>query len=260
MTIDFEPRLGTSPDKIAGLRGWYKTDSGLYQDSGATTLAKYTGDRIGYWQDRSGNGLHFDQTTAGWRGRIVEKDAQGFPAINFNGADEFLQTSTNLIGDSDPFTVFMFGSTNSTTTNFGPLFTRGQDGDGAGWSVLIYPHLSAIVTVSGGATSFAVPGPHHYTNRQKNLVVSRWTPGVGLSHWANNRSPNTILTTTTTLRSSGRNIVLGGGATTTTFTLGGFVELVVYNVALDDNQIRSVQAYFNNKYKIWGYDDADINE
>lgn len=57
------------PTDIDSLHLWLDaTDTTyLYQDSGFTTPVTSDGDRVGGWQDRSGNGRHWRQTTAGLR-------------------------------------------------------------------------------------------------------------------------------------------------------------------------------------------------
>lgn len=82
--------LGFTPESLAGLRAWYRTDAELFQDSAKTTAAASNGDPVGAWGDQTVNGLDLTQGTAGSRGTLVTGAINGLPAVAFDGSADNL--------------------------------------------------------------------------------------------------------------------------------------------------------------------------
>lgn len=65
----------------------------LYQDSAGTTAVTAAGQPVGRISDKSGNGLHAIQSTAGAR-PAWSADASGRMSLSFDGVDDMLQNAT----------------------------------------------------------------------------------------------------------------------------------------------------------------------
>jgi hypothetical protein len=68
---------------------------GLFQNSNGTTAAG-VGDPVGYVFDRSGNGNHAIQATAGKR-PILRQDASGYYYLEYDGTDDCLQVTSCVL-------------------------------------------------------------------------------------------------------------------------------------------------------------------
>jgi hypothetical protein len=66
--------------------------STLFQDSAGTTPAALDADPVGRWADKSGNGRHVTQTTAGARPALKLAIQNGLPVIRF-ATDDWLQSA-----------------------------------------------------------------------------------------------------------------------------------------------------------------------
>jgi hypothetical protein len=65
----------------------------LFQDSGGTTPVTTDGQPVGLWQDKSGNGRHFFQATAG--SRPTFRSSAGINWVEFDGTNDWLRGSTS---------------------------------------------------------------------------------------------------------------------------------------------------------------------
>lgn len=81
---------GFTPRSITGLALWLDASdaSTLFQDAAATTPATATSDPVGSWLDKSGNGRHATQSTAGYRGVVGTQGSRR--AITLDGTDDHL--------------------------------------------------------------------------------------------------------------------------------------------------------------------------
>jgi len=90
-------RFEETPKTISGLQLWLDAAdlSTLRQNSNGTTAVALASDPVGYWGDKSGNGRHFIQATAGSRPTINFNQLNGLPALQFDGSDDWLYTNTS---------------------------------------------------------------------------------------------------------------------------------------------------------------------
>lgn len=94
-----------SPLSLPGLALWLDaSDLGtLFQDSALTTAATADGDPVGGWRDKSGNGNHILQATAGKRPTYKTSGGAsglGGKGILFDGVDDFLALAGLNLGAS----------------------------------------------------------------------------------------------------------------------------------------------------------------
>jgi hypothetical protein len=90
------------PSDLSNLAFFYDFSdiASLFQDSAATTPVASNSDPIGYATDKSGNGRHFLQTTAGFRLTYKTGVQNGKSGALCNGVDQFLKYATGLAAAS----------------------------------------------------------------------------------------------------------------------------------------------------------------
>lgn len=95
-----------SPASEANCWSWldYSWLPGVYTDSGLTTNVAANSDPIGGLKDRSGNGRHFTQATAGFRPLWKTNVVNGLAVGRGDGVDDYLTLASAL---PTAFTVFM---------------------------------------------------------------------------------------------------------------------------------------------------------
>lgn len=166
-------------------------------------------------------------------------------ALSFDGSNDFIDTSINPIGTSDPVTFG--GWVRPTASGDGFFFSRGADGSGDGWSLFLnakagFTAAAAVVTTSGGATQFQANGNTVLTADTWYHIVGVWTPGVSVQVYVNGVLENTKTTTTTNLRTSTVNIRLGHINTALWYN-GLIDEVAIWNTALSASQIKQLSAF-----------------
>ncbi len=79
-----------APTDIAGLLLWLDADVGLFTDAAATIPVTADGDVVGTWQDQSGNGNDFSQTTASKKPEFKTSQINSKDVVRFDGIDNLL--------------------------------------------------------------------------------------------------------------------------------------------------------------------------
>jgi hypothetical protein len=92
-----------SPDDVAGLIGWWKADSGVYEDAG--TDPAEDGDPVYQW-NKSVSGMNLLAEGATSRPTYLTGQLNGLPALSFDGGSDYM---TNAWGEdkAQPSTLFM---------------------------------------------------------------------------------------------------------------------------------------------------------
>ena len=91
-----------NPSCVSGLTGWFKADSGTYQDTALATPAVADADPVGHWLDLSGNGNHLVQSTGSSKPALKLNIQNGMPVIRFNGSTSFM---TAALASTQPYTI-----------------------------------------------------------------------------------------------------------------------------------------------------------
>lgn len=115
-------KKGFTPQQISGLVWWLKSDAGLFTDSGMTTPAVNDNDRIGGWQDQSGQGRHLTGSGA-TRPFLKVNTLNGFPTVNITAAPNYLDTAS--ITAIAAKTVLLVVKSGGTGTNY--ILVMGSD-------------------------------------------------------------------------------------------------------------------------------------
>ncbi len=203
---------------------WYKSTQGV--TSVATVVSQ--------WSDISGNANHLVQATAGIRPLVLPGLINGFPAIRFDGVDDFLKCTAFTL--NQPETVLAVFKVNAFGT--AGVHDIAWDGNTAGTMVL-GSLLAAQTSISAGSAISNAAG----VNAAYGYFTARYN---GASSFFRN---NGIL-----LKSGNAGAGNAGG-----FTLGAlgnntrsmaieFAEVQIYSTAISDSQIADIESYYKDKY------------
>lgn len=88
----------SNPTSVPGLAAWWDGAdiSTMFQDSAGTTPVVSSLDPLGKWNDKSGNGLHMTQATAGLRPRYKTSVQNGKSGVNFADTTTWMQFTRTL--------------------------------------------------------------------------------------------------------------------------------------------------------------------
>ena len=193
---------GVSPADIADLQLWLDaTDaSTLFQDTAKTTSASANNDPVGCWEDKSGNGFDFDQSTSARR-PTLDTGTMSLNSLNLvptadSNAGQWLENSTC----TDTITLFQvlqynnnsagvsfgigasyngyFTFNSSLTTNYvaaaGPIGSSGFRTVGGSYSrialgndAIISGDLMNFLRENG--TQYAINSPYNYSSHSSNI-------------------------------------------------------------------------------------------
>lgn len=97
-----------SPSDVPGLSAWYDGSlaATMFTTSAGSTNVSANGDRVGRWEDRSGNARNALQATADNRGTYVTGALNGLSVVRFDGVSDFLQTAA-FTAIPQPTTIFI---------------------------------------------------------------------------------------------------------------------------------------------------------
>jgi hypothetical protein len=228
---------------IGGLETWHDaTDiSTLFTDAAMTTAVTTTGDPLGAWGDKSGNGHHQTQATAGLR-PAYDTTTMAQNSISFTGeagGREFLYNAT------DKPTVMLFAVVQTSIWNGRALFGFDSNNnkyvhmDNGGNIYVSAPDLG-YSTVAGNYSGFdPLNEPHILTVDIKNYLNLDFT-----------QYPINVPSDT-------------GGAPSGTYIgrrhntpnneapfTGNIVELLTYNRKLTATEVADVEDFLNSKHSL----------
>jgi hypothetical protein len=100
-----------TPASLASLWAWYKSDSGLWQDTSGTTAATNSSN-VARWDDASGNARHLLQATGGLQPVLATNVLNGYPSVNF--ASDWLRAAVGGAPSTD-YSLFIVMKLGTTT-------------------------------------------------------------------------------------------------------------------------------------------------
>lgn len=238
------------PATVAGLAAWYDADH-------AASFTYGTGTQVATWRDRSGYGHHLTQPTAS--ARPTRDDTVGpRTAVRFNGSSQWLSTPALPLGEMTVFAVVDVRNApgNSAIIYEHSVTTNSNDGfylftnDNASAAVRRYPSGTATTALRRINPNWAhVPGAQvtalRYGGTQASLTTFLNSRNTGVGRAPGTQNPGATVVT--------QPLFVGARAGTSAFVNGAYAELLVYNRALSDAEVATVNAYLHDK---WGVSTA----
>jgi hypothetical protein len=247
ITTLLKPKGGFSPLSIAGLWGWWDTSdlSTLFQDSAGTIPVTTSGDPVGMWKDKSGNGRHFIQSGASTLKPTYQGAGGG---ISFDGGDylTLYSQSTTFTAQTVLAVVKLEAAGNIGARVFNQVSAGGNDYNATGHYIPIR-RASSLTLVSGYAT-----GGDRATvtnaNGVKSLIVARHSGSaiVNRINGVDGSSYSHSLSYTPERMRLMSNLVSandGGGET----GAGTYYELFVFSTAISTTDRDALETYLNAK-------------
>lgn len=238
-----------TPQMIPGLQLWLDASTPMFTTSSGTTRVTNSGDSIGWIGDQSGNGRH--PTVSSTKPTYDPTGMNGYPTINFNG-NSYLQTGSILdTSYNTACTIFVVAKATGLAANK-VFFSTGSDRlylarNGAAKTTgyvsnQITPTSNSLAyTADLGIEVFVYNGSGYRYSYDRNFA------GMGA---------NTSTTGGTSLVTASGNLNLTGAVTVGALSAGSFTwpgqisEVLVWNVALSNEQVRKITEYLAVK---WGF-------
>lgn len=228
------------PSAVAGLKLWYKSDAGLFQDSGKSVPIEASLDPVGAWIEQSGAGATFDviQATAGARPIYAVIDQ--IPWIGFNGS-QWLSTAGSVAhGIGSAFTcLFAFYVTAIDT--YHALLSLENTGN-------------HVLFANKERMNAYVAADHDFDNRKIGIgskIVATIYRESGSDKCRVNGVINAL--TPTDNNNFGSGIITVGSDTNAggAVSMVGFIgEIIAYNVLLTVQQMQGVERYLANRFPV----------
>jgi hypothetical protein len=202
-----------------------------------------TGTPLLWWPDFSGNHRHPTQVTAGSRPTYQSAAINGQPGVRFDGVDDYLTLSGNVVTGAQARTVFVVGR--PTVVGNKGFIDLGHGGTVGGAFMLTSEYA---VRVSGGNAIF---GPAATAGTPALYVVQlNGTTTATINAWQNGAPRNVTSSTNVTIATTGPGIVGGWAAVPVAATsyAGDIAEIVVYDRALSLTERQNLEQYLTAKY------------
>lgn len=210
------------------LQGWFIGDSVIL-----------TSDYVSQWTDYSGNDFHLTQNTSANRPAKIENALNTHATISFDGSNDYMDCSTNLLPTNALFTYFFVCK--NTKTTISTLFSQYSGGQ-VGRTLTVFNFQDANrcthLTLPGGSTLFSFSSNNYFLLSCSNSATTN-----GLQLFQNGTFK--IQGTATAIQNINSQI---GGQQFANYFGGEIAEIIIYNSQLDESQRQNVEDYLMNKY------------
>ncbi len=225
-----------NPSNISGLSLWLRSDTGVILTGGA----------ISQWKDgSSSNNDAFQNSNPLFRPNIVSSvpELNNYPAVRFDGVDDFLNGGTIIGADSSSLSVFIVSKgINTSMTNAKYLLGLGSLGSG----FILYQGSANTLVIRNNGNNLTTNLPMPNSGYQNTLVEVIKTYQTSVDYYMNStflgKSNSTLYSSPFTSGS----YHIGDG--NTQFWNGEIAEIIVYTKALDSLERQKVEGYIYNKY------------
>lgn len=237
------------PSDVAGLTGWWKGDAGTKQTAGGTA-ASADGDPVGSWEDQSGGGRHWGQTTAAARPTLKTggNGINGRSVLRFDNVDDLMTIATAAIGDfitAAAYTLFVVlrvaGADSGAATSYS---NDGVVAEMLGYHGLFVKNTPVFQAYNWDGTEdhadVALVTATAYGVQQRHDSGTLYLLRSGTAEQSAASGNTAVVTGVPTLGRSGL---------VSAFLDGDLGELIYYNVALSASDRSNLQAYLASR---WG--------
>ena len=225
-----------SPSDVAGFKWWLKADAGTFQTVGGSA-ATANNDKVGEWQDQSGNGLHATQAASTLRGTLITNSQNGLPVVRADGVDDLLVTASVVSALTDNFTVFFAHRCSDLSAGLGWIF---QNGSGNGWGYAIEANLREVRLITGSTMigGTYTPGTFQiHTLKRASGTMTLRVNGASDSLTNSTAAPATPTTSTALFARH-----------TTSYAPADLGEILIYEAAVSDGNRGLIETYLNTRW------------
>jgi hypothetical protein len=221
---------------------WLKADSGVYSDAGST-LAN-NNDTVQQWNDQSGNGNNATQGTSANRPTFKTSQQNGLAAVEFSGSPVRLDNAYT----SDPKTIIVIGKNTGTghrgwagadtsdAVSVGSYYFKASNSGNQAEYLRAYASGESVLSATANDS----------TPSSEWMIQSARLSGTSTAEtWINGALVATA-TTATALRPVSGTPVIGAAYyanSVVDFLTGQIGELLMYDTALSDAELREVEEY-----------------
>jgi hypothetical protein len=220
-----------TPASLSGLAVWLKATD-VYQDA-ARTVPAAIGDPVGGWADRSGNGIHFAQSSNGSRPSYAI-GRTGLPSVRNVGGEHYVSNSTISL-NRDNVTIFLVFDSYARS-NFNAQAIISSNGIGQFPMVIATGNGNFSLYQGGSSTDFITFPPEGMTVLALTIsstAVRWWINGIAAA--SGQPSSNTTHTIT--------DLSIGYSYGFTSGLKADHYEVAIYDNVLSDADIARVNTY-----------------
>lgn len=219
-----------SPADISGLDLWLRADAITGLSDGAAVAS---------WPDSSSMGNHATQGTADRRPLYRTGQVNGLPAVQFDGANDFLVSNCPVVGAQTRFFVLSVGGGGTYGLWYGASAPAALNNYVVGrllhsWTGSVETPVASAPVPSSGFAVVAV----RYSDATGTYSARLNGTGVAGGAYATNTAGNS-------------QSILGAGSLTGTYPLlGSMAEVIHYPSYLSDVDVARVESYLMTKWGI----------
>jgi hypothetical protein len=223
----------------SALVGWYKADTGVYNDAGVTLATN--GQTVQQWNDQSGNGNHITQTGAGTNKPTLNTTGfNGLSTIVFTGSNaQWLERTSFAIGNVSTSSGFIAGVVNSSA--FFPANVMTYN------ALISWFRIGSSTTDMGARDDSTIISGTTITNGTNLRMGAIWD-GVNFTGYLNNVAGTPVASTATF--TTNQDFLLGaysGGASPFD---GKMSEVIITNTGLSGTDRTNLDNYLRAEWGI----------
>jgi hypothetical protein len=247
-----------TPASVTGLQAWYDASdaSTLFDATSGGSLVAADG-AVARWQDKSGNGRHFTQSSSGSRPLRKTSQQNGLATLLFDGANDLLTGPdiADYLQSGQAETVFVVMKTLSTGERHEILSKQDQAG---GWRFLIESDNKATLFFDSNASNRTTVATSSVVSTSAYTLLAWKASGGSLTTSAAIYRNGTTLGTSVSgsvasVPDNSDALVCGAsyyqGAAYDTIN-GNIAEIIIYDAALSDTDRAAVESYLMTKWAI----------
>jgi PKD repeat protein len=208
------------PTLIDSCQLWLRADTGVTLDAGLVST----------WQDSSPNQLLVSQSNAALQPSLLNNAFNQLPAINFDGTDRFVVPNVNF-GDDN--TGFIIAKNNPGANPFTRVFMGGYN-----YNFDFFPDACQI------QVGFITTGAHNADTLSQITLLRQ--PGNSRAFKNGVQTGPTYTNALTTMVPG--NLFIGNRNDLARPLFGQICEIIIFNVALGDNERSKIENYLLGKY------------
>ncbi|MEM1059739.1 MAG: chitobiase/beta-hexosaminidase C-terminal domain-containing protein, partial [Verrucomicrobiota bacterium] len=219
-----------------GLQLWLRADLGVRQDENGY---------VQQWNDLSGNQVNFTQSNTNRLPLWENASFDGQPAVFFDGSNDYLESGDHeLHSNAEGLTVVVVRQAENTANRVMICkFATSNGGQRAWISRTTLFNVREDPTNTGDAYNASY---QNSTDRQVN--VSRWAPSGAAESWVDGSLQGTADLPVTDVSDTAVNLHLGCMGNVSDYFYGRIAEVLIYNRAVSDQEIQSIQASLAARY------------